>query len=118
LAIRPLIGIVGPCAAGKSTLVAGLKLRGYQARPIAQEHSYVQDMWKRITNPKILLFLSVSYPETIKRRNLSWSEAEYNEQLSRLQHARENADLIIETDDLTPSQVLERAMCYISGESG
>jgi dephospho-CoA kinase len=35
------IGVVGPCAAGKTTLVAALKNRGYEVHHIAQEHSYV-----------------------------------------------------------------------------
>ena len=37
--------IVGPDAAGKSTLVARLTALGYNARCCAQDHSYVPDMW-------------------------------------------------------------------------
>ena len=53
---RLLIGIVGPCAAGKSTLVADLAKHGYRTRHIAQEHSHVKDMWQRLTNPDLLIF--------------------------------------------------------------
>ncbi len=60
--MKPLIGVVGPCAAGKTTLVSGLRQAGYEVRHIAQEHSYVADMWKRLTNPDILIYLHVSYP--------------------------------------------------------
>lgn len=107
------IGIVGPCAAGKSTLIAGLCLRGYQAKHIAQEHSYVKDMWQRLTNPDILIYLKVSYPTTIKRRKLNWTEAEYQVQVQRLTHAYQHADLIIDTDPLQPVDVVEKVIEFV-----
>ena len=55
------IGVVGPCGAGKSTLVNALAEHGYPARHIAQEHSYVPSMWKRMVNPDILIYLEASY---------------------------------------------------------
>jgi biopolymer transport protein ExbD len=64
-------------------------------------------MWLRITHPDFLIYLQVSYANTLRRRNLNWTEAEYEEQLHRLRHARENANLIVETDDLTPEQVIQ-----------
>ncbi len=91
----PRIGVVGPCAAGKTTLVSALRDLGYEVRHIAQEHSYVKYMWKRISNPDILIFLEVSYPLTITRRRMDWTEKEYLEQIFRLRDARENADLVI-----------------------
>ncbi len=111
--MKPLIGIVGPCAAGKTTLVSGLRSLGYEARHIAQEHSYVADMWQRLTDPDILIYLHVSYPLTIVRRKMDWTEAEYDEQLHRLRHAREFADIYIDTDQLSPAAVLERVLTYI-----
>lgn len=111
------VGIIGPCASGKTTLTAGLKQRGIDARPIAQEHSYVPTMWKRITNPDLLIYLSVSYPLTIERRRLDWTENEYLEQLHRLRHAREHTDLLIETDHLSPAQVLDRVLSFLDGFS-
>jgi adenylate kinase family enzyme len=54
---KVLVGVVGPCGSGKSTLIAALEAQGYPCRHIAQEHSYVKDMWKRITNPDVLIFL-------------------------------------------------------------
>jgi deoxyadenosine/deoxycytidine kinase len=109
----PLIGVVGPCAAGKSTLVKGLSGRGYRTRHIAQEHSYVKDMWKRLTNPDILVFLDASYPVTCQRRKLDWTEAEYAEQHRRLAHAREHADLYLKTDDLAVEEILSRVIAFI-----
>jgi cytidylate kinase len=110
---QPLIGLVGVCASGKSTLLKGLEARGYRVRHIAQEHSYVKDMWKRLTNPDILIFLDVSYPLTLKRRKLDWSEADWAEQQRRLAHARENANFYIDTDHLSAEQVLERVISFL-----
>ena len=104
---EPVIGVVGPCAAGKSTLVVALRSRGYKTRHIAQEHSYVQDMWKQISNPDILIYLDVSFEISIKRTDPNWSRVIYDNQIQRLVHAKEHADLYIYTDDLSPEQVLD-----------
>lgn len=109
-----LIGVVGPCGAGKSSLVAGLKARGFELRHIAQEHSYVPDMWKRLTNPDFLVYLDVSYENTIARRSLDWTYAEYAEQLHRLRHARLHADLTVDTNPLTLGQVIETVIGFIN----
>jgi hypothetical protein len=108
-----LIGVVGPCAAGKSTLIAGLTRLGYRTRHIAQEHSYVKDMWKRLTNPEILIFLDASYPTTCRRGNLNWTETEWQEQQYRLSHARANADLTLDTDGLSIEEVLHEVIEFI-----
>jgi deoxyadenosine/deoxycytidine kinase len=108
-----LIGVVGPCGAGKSTLVEALEADGYRCRHIAQEHSYVPHMWQRLTDPDILIFLAASFPVCTARRRLSWTESDYLEQLRRLSHAREHADLLIETDDLTPEAVRAAAVAFI-----
>ncbi len=110
---RPLVGVVGPCSAGKSTLIAALKEYNVRTRHIAQEHSHVKNMWQRLTNPDILIFLDVSYPVAQKRRMLNWSEAEYTTQQKRLEHARENADIYILTDELTPEELLKKAIEFI-----
>ena len=109
-----LIGVVGACGAGKSSLVAGLQEHGFSVRHIAQEHSYVPDMWQRLTNPDMLIYLEVSYSNTIARRNLDWTYAEYAEQLHRLRHARQHAYLCIDTNPITQQQVLEAALICIN----
>lgn len=109
------IGVVGPCAAGKSTLIAALKARGYFGKHIAQEHSFVADMWQRLVKPDLLIYLDVSFPLTVQRRKLDWTFAEYAEQLHRLRHAREHADLYVLTDDLTPEQVLAQVLAFLEG---
>jgi hypothetical protein len=108
------IGIVGPCAAGKTTLIRQLRALGYDGKHIAQEHSYVPHMWKRITNPDILVYLHVSYPVSIHRRQLDWTQGEYDEQIRRLEHARLHADLIIDTDHLSPLEVLDSVLQFIT----
>ena len=108
-----VIGVVGPCGAGKTALTEGLKRRGYHAHAIVQEHSYVPSMWQRITNPDILVFLDASYLVTSERRKLDWTEAEYAEQQRRLAHAREHADLYLLTNELSIEEVLARVIEFI-----
>lgn len=108
-----LIGIVGPCGSGKTTLIEGLERKGFRCRHIAQEHSYVPNMWRRITNPDLLIYLNSSFETCTQRRKLNWNEAEYQEQLRRLDHARQNAHLIIDTNELSPAEVLSQALDFI-----
>lgn len=116
--IQPKIGVVGPCAAGKSTLVQALRLHGFDIRHIAQEHSYVQDMWRRISNPDLLIYLDVSYPASCQRRQMNWNQAEYQEQVSRLAHARQHAHLILDTDLLTIEEVRQKVIAFILNQIG
>ena len=108
-----IIGIVGPCSAGKTSLVDGLKELGFNARHIAQEHSYVPYMWQRISQPDILIFLDVSFPVSQKRRSLNWNYSDFEEQQKRLAHARLHANLIINTNDLTIAEILTAVMDFI-----
>ncbi len=112
-----LIGIVGPCGAGKTTLAEGLRRRGYQARAVVQEHSYVQDMWQRITKPDVLIFLQASCHVGGKRRKLNWTESEWEEQQKRLKHAHEHADMVVNTDPLGISEVLDLVTEFLSGRT-
>lgn len=115
---RPLIGVVGPCGSGKSTLIAGLEQHGYACRHIAQEHSYVQAMWQIVSKPDILIYLGASFPVSTNRTKLDWQEKDYREQLRRLAHAHEHAHLIVNTDDLSPEQVLQNVLEYLEGVTG
>jgi cytidylate kinase len=108
-----LVGVVGPCGSGKSTLVAALLKYGFACRHIAQEHSYVKDMWKRITNPDVLVFLQASFRVCTKRRQLDWDESDYDEQQHRLAHALQYANIVIDTDQLSPQDVVQCALEYL-----
>ena len=107
------VGVVGPCAAGKTTLIAGLKSHGIVARHIAQEHSFVADMWRRLTNPDVLIYLDVSFGKTLERRKLNWNNTEYQEQLRRLANARQHADFYLHTDEITPEKVLQKVLEFL-----
>ncbi len=109
-----LVKIIGVSAAGKSTLVAALRRLGYNARPVAQEHSQVPDMWQRIRPPDWLIFLDVDLPgQGARRPDISWSEPWRRTELKRLAHARNNADLLINTSSLTPERVLQRTVRFL-----
>ena len=101
-----IIGVVGPCASGKSTLVAALRSKNYHARHIAQEHSYVRDMWKQMSDPDFLIYLDVSFEISVRRTGTSWNRGIFEKQEARLEHAKNHADLYIQTDELNPRQVL------------
>jgi guanylate kinase len=102
-----VLGIVGPCSAGKSTLIGNLQEMGYICRHIAQEHSYVPDMWLRIVNPAALIYLDVTYQTSLRRRHLNLSNLEFEEQNRRLAHARQNAHIYVNTDQISPEQVYQ-----------
>lgn len=107
------IGIVGPCSAGKSTLIANLRQHGYLGKHIAQEHSFVPDMWKRVVDPLVLIYLDVSYNVSMKRKPLNMNSTEFDEQNSRLKHAYRNADLYLHTDNLTIQEVENMVLDFL-----
>ena len=107
------IAIVGPCGAGKSILADALRVKGYDARQIAQEHSFFPAMWEKITKPDILIYLDVSYQSATDRKQLNWLRKEFDEQIQRLAHARKNCDMYIHTDSLTPTEVLSKVIEYM-----
>jgi len=109
-----IVGVVGPCASGKSTLIAALKQEAIEFRHIAQEHSYVLTMWKQLTNPDVLIFLDASYEVTCQRRRLNWTKDEYAEQHRRLAHARQHADLYILTDHLSALEVQDQISRFLN----
>ena len=111
---KPLVGIVGPCGSGKTTLTHSLEQLHIKARHIAQEHSYVPDMWQRITHPDKLIYLEVSFENATRRRKLNWTLSEFEEQLHRLRHARQHADLLLKTDSMSPDEVLRAALQFIN----
>lgn len=67
------IVVIGPCAAGKSTLVAALKEHGYDARVSGQEHSEIRTLWTR-SSPDVLVALSANITAIRARRGPWWPE--------------------------------------------
>jgi deoxyadenosine/deoxycytidine kinase len=106
----PKIAIVGPCGAGKTTLAQKLKSYGLEVKEVAQEHSFVQAMWQKMSHPDILIFLDVSYQASTIRKDFNWTQSEYSEQRRRLEHALKNCDIYIDTDLLTADEVLKATL--------
>jgi RNase adaptor protein for sRNA GlmZ degradation len=110
------VAVVGACAAGKSTLVSALRAAGYEARHVAQEHSYVPAMWQRVSRPDVLVYLDADYETIMARRApFAFTPADLAEQKRRLAHARQNCDLYIDTSGLTPAEVRERCRSFLEG---
>ncbi len=109
----PLIKIVGPCASGKTTLTNRLRALGYNARQIAQEHSGVPDMWRRLHPPDVLIYLDAQDETILRRRPSKTLAVILPQERKRLAHARAHADLVVETDDLTPNEVLQRVLAFL-----
>jgi len=110
---HPLIAVVGPCASGKSLLVQALRARGYNAREVAQEHSYVPTMWQRFTQPDLLVYLDTSWEVACQRRPTDVGADWWAELARRLHHARQHADIYIHTDELTPQEVLDSTLAFL-----
>jgi hypothetical protein len=110
----PLIKIVGVSASGKSTLVANLRRAGYHARPVSQEHSNIADLWKQFDRPALLIYLDVTLEAQRQRRpDVSWEAAYLQTERARLAHARDHADLKIDTSALTPETVWRIVQLFV-----
>lgn len=99
--------VVGPCASGKSTLVAGLRRLGYRAMVCGQEHSEIQTLWQH-AGPDLLVALDVDLPTLRRRRGEEWPEWLYLVQQTRLRGAKAAADLRLDTSKLDAAAVLDR----------
>lgn len=106
-AVRPAddaIVVVGPCAAGKTTLVQRLVDAGVPARAIAQEHSVVPTLFLRYPGAG-LIYLTADWTVLRRRRPRSGGRAQYAEEMRVLQAARAAAALVVHTDSRTPDAV-------------
>ena len=113
------VAVVGPCVSGKTELVTALRAAGYEARHVAQEHSYVPFMWQRMAKPDVLVFLDVDYKTAKARRpRINWGPERLEEQAERLAHAREHCDLYINTSPLSREEVQERVFAYLQAFAG
>jgi hypothetical protein len=112
--IHPRLAIVGPCVSGKSELVKALRDAGYEARHVAQEHSYVPEMWRLMARPDALIYLDVDYAAAKARRpRIDWGAERLEEQAERLAHARQHCDLYIDTSTLSRDEVRRRVFRFL-----
>lgn len=101
-----LIGVVGNCASGKTTLVQGLNHSGYRAVNIAQEHSVAPRFWRKI-NVDFLVVLSCNLATAKARRPIPWGQERLEQQAIKLADARANCQLYLPTDNFGIQEVLE-----------
>lgn len=106
------IVVVGPCASGKSTLVAALRALGYDAHVSGQEHSAIAMLWGRL-DPEVLVVLNVEITAVRHRRGAEWPEWLHDLQVQRLSAAADAADLTLDTTDLDPETVVDRVVAYL-----
>ena len=110
----PRVVVVGPDAAGKTELVKRLRELGYNARSCAQDHSYVPDMWQRISKPDFLVYLDARLETIAQRRVIDWGQERLDTLNARLAHARAHSDLYLPTDDLTASDVVTQVRSVLA----
>jgi GTPase SAR1 family protein len=106
------IVVVGPCAAGKSTLVTALRALGYDAHVSGQEHSDIATLWQHL-QPDVLIALEVDIRAVRDRRGGSWPEWLHDLQVRRLAAASQAANLAIDTTGLSPQSVIDRVVAYL-----
>ncbi|MCA9834608.1 MAG: hypothetical protein KC435_11725 [Thermomicrobiales bacterium] len=113
MSTSPRIVVVGPCASGKSTLVARLREHGHDAHAVAQEHSAVKDLWQR-RSPDVLIALDVSLDVVRQRRSPDWLESVYERQYERLAAAYAAADMVIDSAAYDADQVLAMVEAFLA----
>jgi len=73
-------------------------------------------MWPAPHQSDILIFLQCSFENSTTRRKLNWLPADHEEQMQRLSHALEHADFVIDTNSLSPAEVLTCALEYLESK--
>jgi cytidylate kinase len=108
------IVVVGPCAAGKTTLVDNLRPRGFDIRSCVQEHSGLPDLWRRFSRADVLIYLDATLPTIARRQQRSdWTQDRLDTQRERLALARAHCDFYLLTDDLTREEVAQRVGAFL-----
>src|SRR5215210_2384363 len=90
------IVVVGVCSSGKSTLANNLREKGFRARTVAQEHSYVPHLWQ-LSRPDLLIYLDASLPTIRRRRKARWPQSMLDDEHLKLAMARKHCDLYVHT---------------------
>jgi len=105
--------IVGPCAAGKSTLARALGEQGYHAHLIAQEHSGVRDLWRR-HQARALIYLDVDIDQVHRRGRPNFPDWLHQQQKDRLREARAAASCYVNTAPLSIPDVLDQVLKFLA----
>jgi len=109
----PRVVVVGPCASGKSTLVAGLRRLGFEAAACGQEHSEIPTLWRH-SDPDVVVALEVDLETIRERRGVTeWPEWLYDAQRRRLRQAEEAATIHIDTTLLDAEAVLDLVAAHL-----
>ena len=70
------------------------------------------------TRPDLLIYLEVSQAVAGQRRKAESQVTWWDKLTQRLQHARQHADLCIQTDDLCMEEVLSVALAFLRQGTG
>lgn len=108
------IVIAGVCGSGKTVLAEGLSALGYEAATVAQEHSLVPELFRH-SHPDIVIYLDASDATVASRKQARWEPHQLQQQRDRLKLAREQADIRLNTDGLSPAGLLEKALQALAG---
>ncbi len=108
-----LVGVVGNCASGKTTLVNGLQELGYRAVNIPQEHSVSPRFWRKF-NLDFLVMLSCTLATARQRRSVPWGQERLDQQARKLADARAHCQLYLPTDDLSIAEVREQVIAALT----
>lgn len=106
--------LIGPCAAGKSTLARRLRAEGLSVQIIAQEHSGIIDLWRR-RPARALVFLDVNLAQVHRRGRPTFPAWLHDVQQTRLADARQAADLVVDTVPLSIDDVFATVRAFLAG---
>lgn len=112
---EPKVVVMGVCASGKTTLVAGLAEAGICAWNVPQEHSFVRRLWeKQHPTANVIVLLDASFETTVRRRpTIAYGPGLLDEQRRRLTPAREACHLFLPTDGLNIDQVRQTVLDWL-----
>lgn len=109
--------MVGVCASGKTTLSETLRPWGIPVHPVAQEHSQVARLYRRL-GPRPLVLLVASWETVHRRRTFSFEPQFFTTEWERLADARREANLVVHTDGLSPDEVAKVVADWWDRERG
>ena len=101
------VAVVGVSAAGKSTLAEHLRLRGYDAHCLPQEHSSVRDL-ARALGYRYVVVLDAEIETVHRRRRVGYGPERVQVERERLKAAIARAVVYVHTDGLEPGEVADR----------